>query len=298
MPSAVSSPSASTPSVANVERFALWVLVPAALLWSYWPTLLSLMRDWKSDEDYSIGQLVPFAAAYMIWNKRRELRPIAMTTCWWGAVVMLAGQAMRAYGLLFLFDSAERYSLIVSVAGAALFLFGFPLTRRIGWVIAFLALMIPLPGRVHNLIAGPLQTFATTGAVFLLELFGTTVTRDGHTITLNGTTPLAVAEACSGLRMLTAFVVVGGVMASVIGRPIIQKCFVVASTVPVAIVCNLIRLVATAYLFMLVDGKTAEKFFHDFAGWFMMPLAVACLVCELWVLDKVFESERSASQAS
>jgi exosortase len=153
--------------------------------------------------------------------------------------------------------------------------------------------MVPLPGQLHNLISGPLQRIATAGAVFLLELFGSVVTRDGNVITLNGNTPLAVAEACSGLRMLTAFVVVGCVFAHGMKRTLPQKALIVFSAVPVAILCNLIRLVITAHLFCHVDSATAEKFFHDFAGWFMMPLAIGLLLIETWVFSHLFVTGRS-----
>ena len=83
---------------------------------------------------------------------------------------------------------------------------------------------------------------------------------------LNHEVRVAVAEACSGLRMLTAFVVVAAALAYVVNRPRWQKAALVVSSVPVAILCNLARLVATAILFMLVSSEFGERFFHDFAG--------------------------------
>ena len=43
---------------------ALALLV--ALLWSYWPTLVRLFGDWQDDDNYSVGQLVPLAALYLL----------------------------------------------------------------------------------------------------------------------------------------------------------------------------------------------------------------------------------------
>lgn len=263
------------------------VAVLSALLWSYWPTFTGLWADWQEDANYSVGQLVPVAALYVLWHQRARLRGIAICPNWWGALVVLVAQAARAFGLLLVYGSAERYSLVLTIAGLVLWLGGADLFRRLFWILAFLALMIPLPGQIHNAISGPLQTFATAGAVFLLELFGVPAARDGHVIVLRTSTPIAVAEACSGLRMLTAFVVVGSAMAFLVDRPTWHKVVLVASTVPVAIVCNLIRLVITAMLFLWFDSATAEKFFHDFAGWTMMPMAVGMLLAELWILKLI-----------
>ncbi len=271
-------------------------LLVSVLLWSYWPTVVDLASDWQRDDDYSVGQLVPLAALYVLWHKRHVLRSCGIAPCWWGAGVIIAAQVGRALGLMFVYDSAQRYSLVLTVAGMVLLVGGREVFRRVGWVLLFLLLMVPLPGRLHNAISGPLQTQATTGAVFLLELLGITVYREGHVIVLNDSVPMAVAEACSGLRMLTAFVIVGSVFALLIERPAWQKIILVISTVPVAIVCNLIRLTVTAELFLAVGSEAAERFFHDFAGWTMMPLAIALLLAELWIMSLLVTAEGSVHE--
>jgi exosortase len=271
-------------------------LVVAALLWSYWPTIVLLWQDWQSDDNYSVGQLVPFAALYLLWHDRKALAACPIRVCWWGAGLILVAQAGRAFGLLFLYESAERYSLVLTVAGSVLLAAGWAVSRRVVWILVFLLLMVPLPGRVHNAISAPLQTQATTGAVFLLELLGVLVEREGHVLLLDGRVPMAVAEACSGLRMLTAFVVVGYVLAYLVRRPRWQKVVLVLSTVPIAIVCNLVRLVITGFLFLKLSSEAAERFFHDFAGWTMMPMAFALMFLELvlmaWI---VVPEDRAAS---
>lgn len=291
----INEPPHDSPSQVNVASITGLLIIVSSLLWSYWSTIQSLLRDWRTDEDYSVGMLVPIAAAYVIWQRRVSLQLVDWKPCWWGAVAIIIAQAMRIYGLSVVVESIERYSLVATLGGVLLLVGGVAMTWRLWTIILFLLLMIPLPGKLHNIIAGPLQNIATLGAVFCLELLGSVVVRDGHVITLNGTTPLAVAEACSGLRMMTAFVVVGSVISLIVERPLWQKLMVVASTVPVAMACNLVRLVVTAKLFEYVDGPTAEKFFHDFAGWFMMPLAIAFMFAELWILKLLTAADKQAA---
>jgi exosortase len=206
------------------------------------------------------------------------------------AIILLA-ELVRAFGLVFLFESAERYALVLTIAGLVLFIAGREIFRNLKWHLAFLLLMVPLPGQVHNLISGPLRGCATGGAVIALELIGITVMRDGNLIVLNHDTPLAVAEACSGLRMLTAFVFTAAVMAFLIHRPPWQKAVLLLSSVPIALACNLLRLVATAVLFLAVSGETAERFFHDFAGLTMMPLAILMLLFVLWMMNRLVTTD-------
>lgn len=161
------------------------------------------------------------------------------------------------------------------------------MARRLWWLWVFLPLMIPLPNPVHNALAGPLQGWATSATLLLLELAGVTVSREGNVLTLNEHVEVGVVEACSGLRMLTAFIVVAAVLALLVPRPRWQKCVLVLSSIPIALACNVLRLAATAGLFLAGVSDVATTFFHDFAGVSMMPVAVAMLLAELRLLGRL-----------
>lgn len=292
----------SAPPPAPAGRAWLW-LIPAAgllglLLWAYWGVIEPLVDDWRFDENYSVGQLVPPAALWLIWRERRRLRRCAVRPSGWGAVLLLAGQAVRLAGMLDVRESLERYSLVLTIWGLVLLIAGAQVFRRLAWVMLFLLLMLPLPGAVHNRVSNPLQAQATAGAVVLLELSGVTVTRQGNVMLLNDNVTVAVAEACSGLRMLTAFIVVAAVLAYIVDRPRWQKLLLLLSSVPVAIACNLLRLFLTAQLYIRTDSQTAERFFHDFAGLVMMPIAVGLLMGELWVFSRLVTPDNPSPGAA
>jgi hypothetical protein len=48
-----------------------------------------------------------------------------------------------------------------------------------------------------------------------------------------------------------------------------------------------LRLSITAVFFTIIEGPYWEKVFHDFGGYAMMPLALALIVAELWLIDKL-----------
>jgi exosortase len=199
---------------------------------------------------------------------------------------------------VFVFQSAERYSMLITLYGLVMLLAGRDVFFRLRWILVFLLLMVPLPGLVHNAISFPLQSKATAGAVFFLELFGISVVREGNVIWLNHQTPVAVAEACSGLRMLSAFVVVAAALALIADRPRWQKIILVLSSVPIAIGCNLFRLCACSILFLHFSSEVAEKVFHDFAGLIMMPVAVLILLLELRLMNKFIIPEKTQNPLS
>jgi exosortase len=269
----------------NLKLVSIAVLLGALMMWSYWPMLIGLTKEWQRNEDYSAGQLVPFIALFFVWHERKRLRSCVLSPCWWyGMALLFLAQTSRILGLLFMYESAERYSLVLTFAGLILTVGGWRMFRTMLWIILFCFLMVPLPGRIHNLISSPLQKLASTGAVFLLEAFGTTVSQQGNIVMLNDKIQMSVEEACSGLRMLTAFVIVAAFIAYMVKRPHWQKAVLLLSSIPVAVMCNILRLCVTAILFMLVSTEAAEKFFHDFAGYSMMPAAVFLMFGELWLM--------------
>jgi len=272
-------------------RWLSLAALAAALVWAYWSTVVTLFDDWQTDPNYSVGQLVPPAAIYMLWHDRRKLATCRPSPSWWGVGVILIALAGRVFGLVWLYESAERYSLVLTIVGLVLLIGGWRVLGRTFWILAFLFLMVPLPGKIHLLISGPLQEYATRGAVFGLELLGVVVGRQGNRIMLDDRVPVNIAEACSGLRMLTAFIVVAAVLAYVVPRPRWQKVVLLCSSVPIAVLCNVFRLVITALLFLNLHNDWAERFFHDFAGLTMMPVAVLLLLLEMWIMSRLVVPE-------
>ena len=262
------------------------------IIWSYWPTITGLFTAWQTDDNYSAGQIVPLIAVYLLWRQRKVFRGSLQTPGWYGwiALILLA-EATRTYGYFFMRPWVEKCSLLLIAGGFVVIVAGWKVFRQVLWIVLFLFLMVPLPGRVHNLISPPLQSIATTGSVFLLEAFGTSVSRQGNIIMLNGDTPLGVAEACSGLRMLVAFVIAAAFIAYLVKRPRWQKAVLLASSIPVAVICNVIRIFITALLMLYLGSEVGQKFFHDIGGYVMIAIAVSLLFGEIRLMDRLIVSE-------
>jgi len=262
------------------------VLVLAAFLWSYWPTLLDLVSVWQVSEEYNSGLLVPFLALYVLWLRRQELRSVPVQPALFlGLGVFLLAQAVRALGLDF-YSSAERFSMILSLAALVLLVLGRKYLARLATVLLFLCLMLPWPNRMQSAVSLPLQRWSTTSAVFCLEIAGYETTRDGNRITVEGV-PLFVAEACNGLRMITAFVVISGLVVLLVKRAWWEKLILLGSSLPIAFLCNTLRLAVTALFFTWMKTEVWQQRFHRWDGYAMMPLALALVVGELWLLARL-----------
>jgi exosortase len=262
------------------------LLLFIALIWSYWPAVLDLWQVWMRSDEYSCGLLVPFIAVYILWTRRHDIVEIPLQPSLWGVGLFLAAQALRYLGLFFTYGSAEKVSLLLSIGAVILLLFGSQFFKRVVFVWLFLFLMLPLPAGVRLAVSLPLQNWATSSAVFFLEVMGFNVVVEGNIISLGNTT-VAVAEACNGLRMVTAFFVVSGMVVLLSRRRMWEKMIVIIMTLPIALFCNTIRLCLTTLVFTQVTGERWEKLFHDFGGYAMIPLALGIVAVELWILQKL-----------
>ena len=120
-----------------------------------------------------------------------------------------------------------------------------------------------------------------------MQTLGQPAISEGNTILINDF-QLGIVEACSGLRMLVTFFTFSTAVCLVAKRPFADKLVIMLSAVPIALATNVLRIVVTGFMYMTVSSETASAFFHDAAGWFMMPIALAFLGVELWLLRCLF----------
>lgn len=263
------------------------VALLTAFVWAFWPNVEQLWDVWQRDPDYSAGQLVPLAALYMVGTKLRDLQGIRIGLAPLGLLLFGIGLAMDIAGAYYLFNSASNYGMVLAFIGLVTALIGTAGLRTLWYPLLFLFLMLPLPGRMHDAVMLPLQEASAALSGSILEVFGIPVERFGNVLEIGGQR-IAVAEACNGLRMAMAFLIVTGLVAYVIRRPLWQRAVVLLSSVPIALACNIVRIVVTAMLYHAGHAWLAQGIFHDGAGLLMMPLALSMIVLELWFLSTLY----------
>lgn len=219
---------------------------------------------------------------------------------WWGSLVLACGIGLRLYGVYFGYVWHDEISIVLCVAGLCLMIGGWPMWRWAWPGILFLVFMIPLPYRISVGLAGPLQEFATMTSTFLLQTLGVPAITEGQNRILLSETEMAIVEACSGLRMLVVFFALSTAVALVMRRPIWERLLVVVSALPIALAVNIIRITVTGMLYESSSPEVREfagAFFHDFAGWLMMPVALAFLWVELKLLSGLILEPEQTSPA-
>jgi exosortase len=254
-----------------------WVLAALVAI-LYWPILQKLVADWWDDPNYSHGFLVPIFSGYLIWQRRGQLAALAPRGSWtMGVPVLLLGLGLLVLGEV----GAERFlaasSLVVVGAGLILLHLGPAIGRRLAFPLAYLLFAIPIPSIVFYAIAFPLQQLAAANAAWTLDLLGVPVLLDGNVIHLSQIT-LGVTEACSGIRSLVSMLALAVAWGALTFGSPWATALLVASAVPITVVANAGRVVATGLVGQYAGVEYATGVFHTLSGWVIFLIAFAGLL--------------------
>ena len=261
------------------------------LVAAYWDMFTLTSAAWSEDL-YSHGWIVPLFALALLWRALgtvSRLCPIANV-----GLACCCSRSDCPPGCSRPSTRSTRstgFHLFPAIFGAFMIVGGFR-TVRCAWpALAFLVFMFPLPTALEVGVLGRLQRMASISSTFVLQVLGVSAFRQGNLISIPGmSTPLTVADACSGLRMATIFGALAVAMVFVIERPWWDKFVILLSAIPIALIVNIVRITATGLLYMAAgqDNIAVQKICHDYAGLvIMMPLALALLWLELQILERI-----------
>lgn len=264
-------------AVMNRLKIAAGVLVAAGVAVLYRDVIVKLVTAWSTDDNYSHGFFIVPLAAYFVWERRRELLDTPVRGSAVGLIVVAGSMLVLVAGVLGSELFLTRISLLGTLAGSVLFMLGWAHLRKLAFPLSFLVLMVPLPAIVFNQIAFPLQLLASRAGESVLNTANIPVLREGNVLIL-ATTSLEVAEACSGIRSLVSLLTLGIVFGYFADPRIWVRTAIAASTIPVAIVSNGIRVAGTGIAAHHFGPSAAEGFFHEFSGWVVFIVAFGLML--------------------
>ena len=135
-------------------------LIAAGFVALYWDVVAKLVMAWYTDDNYSHGFLIVPLALYLAWERRARFQASEIRPSVFGLVVVAGSLLLLTAGILGSELFTTRVSIIGTLIGVMLFLFGWGRLRVLAFPIALLFLMVPIPSIIFNQIAFPLQIFA------------------------------------------------------------------------------------------------------------------------------------------
>ena len=260
----------------------------ALLVALFWPTLHFWAFEYRPDEYYAHGPIVPFLIGFLIWTDRRRIAAIPVRACYPALAGLIPSLALQVYAVKMGLLAIMSYSLVLSIWFTVLLLVGSALTRRLVFPLAFILLMVPLPGPMLNDLTLHLQDLSTVGASHLLSMLTYTNTCSGNIIQMENY-KFFVDVPCSGFKTVLALLTFNAFFAKLVDGGTWRRIVLFLISVPLALAINTARIALIGFVGESFSDQAAHVF-HDYSGMITLVLGF----CALFALAKVLGCRRFA----
>jgi len=290
----MSAPQAHPATALGDRRHRLLLAIMAGLLAAaFAPTVVELVHEWIIRPEYSHGFLMPPVAAWVLWERRKELAALRPAPSLMGVLLLVPSLAALLLGELKLFWFLKPYALVATLGSLLWAYYGWRGFRTCLPALVVLLLMCPLPGRVQRDLTLPLKRTAALFATGMLDLCGVHATLEGNLIHLPGIDTLWVADACSGIRSLISLFSLAILACMFWKRSWALRALVVLASIPIAVVVNGGRIWLTGWISARWGPEAAQGFFHFFEGVVLFLVGGAMLVGWAFLLGWIFPRRKA-----
>lgn len=243
---------------------------------------LDIFRIVHKDEEASHIFLVPLVFARIAWVRRQEFKNWKPSASLWGIAITLLGVALWLVGNIKAMQVVWHFGAILAAFGVFVSVNGMQIVRRLWPVFLVLVFLMPLPGVVRHPLALFLQNASAKATEVVIVALGFDLTRYGNLLLINDYT-VGVAEACNGMRMVSMLLLI--VFAFVFSESIRPwvRILLIFMAVPIAILCNIARLVPTVLAYGYFSPELADQI-HDWLGWVLAIGSYFVLMGVLWLM--------------
>lgn len=251
------------------------------------PTIARLAEQVWPMEIGAHGPIVLATGAWLLFHIRAELAALASKPPILLALLGFAvGVACYAFGRPYDLIAVEAGGVYIFFLSAALLILGLrPMMNNI-FPFLYLAFLVPVPGWMIDQVTAPLQMFVSAVSTGVLEAFGYPIDRQGIVIFI-AQYRLLVEDACSGMNSLIGLVAVMLFYIYIIHRASMRYTLLLAALIiPIAVVVNIIRVMALILLTYHAGDEVAQGFLHVTTGIVLFAGALGLTI----LADKLLQS--------
>jgi len=240
-------------------------LICGLLLLTYAQNMNWLWSRWMNNPDYSHGPLIPLISLFIVYQKREELKNIAIDGTNWGLLILAAAIIVQIVSLRAQINFINSYSLILSLAGIILYLYGKRMFRALIFPLCYLIFMVPFWGAFMDKLANYLKVLSSILSFYIIQLFGFPVFLEGVVLHLPKGS-LEVADPCSGIRSLFSLLALGTLIAYMSSGGVVKKISIVAFALVLAVIGNSLRVTTLAIILQETGKVITEGTLHSAIG--------------------------------
>lgn len=262
------------------------------------PTIIRLAQQVWPMEIGAHGPIVLATGIWLLFHIRGELAALASKPpallAGLGFVVAVALYAFgRPYDLLAL-EAAGVYLFFLSTA---LVILGWRPIRANIFPFLYVGFLIPIPGWILDQITAPLRMFVSAVATGTLELAGYPIDRQGIVIFI-AQYRLLVEDACSGMNSLIGLVAVMLFYIYIIHRASIRYTLALgAAIIPIAVIVNIVRVMALILLTYYAGDEVAQGFLHVTTGIVLFAAALGLTILLDAILRRFIHERRTVPES-
>jgi exosortase len=270
----------------KLSHAASIVALLAAAVWLTRDSWRDIIRIAFRDEESSHILLVPIVVIWLIWVRRGRLRHCRQRGVWIGPAITAVGAVLYWVGDEKLIEVFWHAGAVLVAVGCCLTILGIQIFRSFLPAVLALVFLVPLPGRIRQAIAIPLENTTARATAQVCELVGVDAQLSGNLLRINHV-DVAVGEACNGMRMTLALILVSYTFAFTTPIRGYVRFLIIAISPMSAILCNVIRLVPTVWVYGNFSENSAE-IFHAVSGWVMLVVSFILLMAIIRLLQWAF----------
>lgn len=243
-----------------------------------WTTTLWGASQHFGGTDYSHGYIIPLISLWAVWRRRKELLSLPKKESLLGFSVIVLALALHWLGVKAQQPRVSLFSLVLMIWGLPFFFLGWPVAKRLIFPCSYLILCIPL--NFLDSITFPLRLFSTVIATAMLNGLGITAHRNGSAIysAADGGFNFDVADPCSGIHSILAMTAITAAYAWWSQRTLGKQWILFLSSIPLAIVGNISRIVTIAIVAVAFGQDIALKIYHDYSGYVFFTASILVMI--------------------
>lgn len=268
----------------NLPTLLLTIFLFATFVLAFFPVWKRLIIIWYSSDQYSHGFLVVPISLYIIWQKKNILVKTPSRHSWWGLALVIFSLLLYLFAHFAEILTLSSFSMVLLLAGAIIYLYGFLIFKELLFPLVFLLFMIPIPGQIYASLTIPLQLFVSKLSVWLVSTIGIPVYREGNVIHLPDIT-MQVVQACSGLRSMISLLMLSAIISYLALKSNILRFVLFLTGIPAAIFVNIIRVFLMVFAFYYFNYDLTKDSVHTVFGIIIFCIALIIIGLSKGVLS-------------
>jgi exosortase len=239
--------------------------------------------------DAGHGKLIPFVVLAILWARRERLVKSAAGVWWPPLLAVGLALALHVAGFVVQQPRLSMIALFFGAWGLVGLVWGWEAWKVTFFPFFIFAFCLPMGGTFAQAQTLPLRQLAAQVTMFIAHgLLQIDVVRNGtELLDAHGRWHFEVAAECSGIRSFVALLAISTIFSVLTMRLFWKRAVMIALTVPIALICNVVRLSTIILAATAFKSQAAGAFVDNWFGYVTYMIGIAILLLAgRWLREK------------